>query len=243
MRKHVIMFMAVAVLALGLVRNIKAQELQQVTQTFLDSTAFGIRIQVNATGEVRPTENATIVLALTNQTEVYVTYFNLSVFGFLNGTTRILMANASEADFSLTNSSRTFNYTFVVPEWVWGATYGEIKLGHSAKYGPVIVQNEGFVFGFSMTNVRNVFLEGLEHNFADLRQMYEQLNDTYVELNRTYVELNRTYVDLAQNFSTLQGTVSDLDNTRRVAAVFGITTVIFVATTLYFVLRKPREYW
>ena len=236
MRKHVIMFMAVAVLALGLVRNIKAQELQQVTQTFLDSTAFGIRIQVNATGEVRPTENATIVLALTNQTEVYVTYFNLSVFGFLNGTTRILMANASEADFSLTNSSRTFNYTFVVPEWVWGATYGEIKLGHSAKYGPVIVQNEGFVFGFSMTNVRNVFLEGLEHNFADLRQMYEQLNDTYVELNRTYV-------DLAQNFSTLQGTVSDLDNTRRVAAVFGITTVIFVATTLYFVLRKPREYW
>lgn len=236
MRKHVIMFMAVAVLALGLVRNIRAQEPQQVTQTFLDSTAFGIRIQVNATGEVQPTENATIVLTLTNQTEVYVTYFNLSVFGFLNGTTRILMANASEADFSLTNSSRTFNYTFVVPEWVWGATYGEIKLGHSAKYGPVTVQNEGFVFGFSMTNVRNVFLEGLEHNFADLRQMYEQLNHTYAELNRTYVEL-------ARNFSTLQGTVSDLDNTRRVAAVFGITTVIFVATTLYFVLRKPREYW
>ncbi len=236
MRKHVIMFMAVAVLALGLVRNIRAQEPQQVTQTFLDSTAFGIRIQVNATGEVQPTENATIVLTLTNQTEVYVTYFNLSVFGFLNGTTRILMANASEADFSLANSSRTFNYTFVVPEWVWGATYGEIKLGHSAKYGPVTVQNEGFVFGFSMTNVRNVFLEGLEHNFADLRQMYEQLNHTYAELNRTYVEL-------AQNFSTLQGTVSDLDNTRRVAAVFGITTVIFVATTLYFVLRKPREYW
>lgn len=236
MRKHMIMFVAAAILALGFVRNIGAQEPQQVTQTFLDSTAFGIRIQVNATGEVRPTENATIVLTLTNQTEVYVTYFNLSVFGFLNGTTRILMANASEADFSLTNSSRTFNYTFLVPEWVWGATYGEIKLGHSAKYGPVTVENEGFVFGFSMTNVRNVFLEGLEHNFADLRQMYEQLNHTYVELNRTYVEL-------AQNFSTLQGTVNDLDNTRRVAAVFGITTVIFVATTLYFVLRKPREYW
>lgn len=243
MRKHMIVFVVAAILALGFVRNIEAQEPQQVTQTFLDSTAFGIRIQVNATGEVRPTENATIVLALTNQTEVYVTYFNLSVFGFLNGTTRILMANASEADFSLTNSSRTFNYTFVVPEWVWGATYGEIKLGHSAKYGPVTVQNEGFVFGFSMTNVRNVFLEGLEHNLADLRQMYEQLNHTYAELNRTYVELNRTYVELAQNFSTLQGTVSDLDNTRRVAAVFGITTVIFVATTLYFVLRKPREYW
>lgn len=236
MRKHMIMFVVAAILALGFVRNIEAQEPQQVTQTFLDSTAFGIRIQVNATGEVQPTENATIVLTLTNQTEVYVTYFNLSVFGFLNGTTRILMANASEADFSLTNSSRTFNYTFVVPEWVWGATYGEIKLGHSAKYGPVTVQNEGFVFGFSMTNVRNVFLEGLEHNFADLRQMYEQLNHTYAELNRTYVEL-------ARNFSTLQGTVSDLDNTRRVAAVFGITTVIFVATTLYFVLRKPREYW
>jgi hypothetical protein len=79
-----------------------------------------------------------------------------------------------------------------------------------------------------MTKVTNSYLQGLEQRFNELKQLNEQLNQSYWDLER--------------NFTALQGSVNELDNTRTAAAVLGITTVFFVATTLYLVLRKPREY-
>jgi hypothetical protein len=227
-RNHVIVFLAAAILALCVVRTIRAQPQPENMQTFFDSTAFGIRIQVNATAEVGPSENITGAFSLTGQTEVYVKSINLNIFGFLNGTNRILMANVSDGDFSLNNTVRQYNFTFRVPDWVWDTTYGEIDVAHSAKYGPVTLNNDGFVFGFTMTKVTNSYLQGLEQRFNELKQLNEQLNQSYWDLER--------------NFTALQGSVNELDNTRTVAAVLGITTVFFVATTLYLVLRKPREY-
>ena len=161
-RNHVIVFLAAAILALCVVRTIRAQPQPENMQTFFDSTAFGIRIQVNATAEVGPTENITGAFSLTGQTEVYVKSINLNIFGFLNGTNRILMANMSDGDFSLNNTLRQYNFTFRVPDWVWDTTYGEIDVAHSAKYGPVTLNNNGFVFGFTMTKVTNSYLQGLE---------------------------------------------------------------------------------
>jgi hypothetical protein len=229
MHKGLITFLVIIVLAFSVVRSINAQTEQNGMQTFLDSTAFGLRIQANATAEVLPNENITVTMTLIGQTEVQVKYLNLSVFGFLNGTDRILIANRSDVDFPVNDTSWSYNCTFDVPEWVSGKAYGEIRLAHSAKYGPVTVNNDGLVCGFYMTNVKNVYLQGLEQQLNDLKQKYEQLNQTYGELER--------------NFTALQETAGELDNTRRVTAVLGITTVFFVATTLYLVFRRPKEYW
>ncbi len=235
MPKHIVIVIAVIVLGFGFFSNVKAQAPQEATQAFLDFTAFGIRIQANATAEARPTENITVILTLASQTEVHVKYFNLSIFGFLNGTDRILMTNKSDTDFLLNNTSRSYNWTFPVPEWVSGKTYGEIKLAYWAIYiyGPpekIFIDYEEFPCGFYMTNVENVYLEGLEHQFSDLKQEYEQLNQSYRELNQNLTD-------------ALQGNANELDNARRVTAVLGITTVFFVATTLYLVFRRPKEYW
>jgi hypothetical protein len=37
--------------------------------------------------------------------------------------------------------------------------------------------------------------------------------------------------------------MNELDNTRRVAVILAITTVFFVATTVFMVMRKPNESW
>lgn len=219
----IIMFLAVSVLALGFSNIVNAQESQGTMQDFLDSTIFEIRIQASATQQVQPTENVTIILTLTSQAETYIKFFNLSIFGFLNGTERVLMANASDSAYWLNNTSRAYNYTFPVPKWVSGWTYGEVQLANSVEHGMVTIHNDGFVCGFYMTNVKNVYLEGLEHDFSTLEQNYTELEQ----------KLN----------TTLQANSNQLDSTRTVAGVLGVTTVVFVATTMYLVLRKPKQYW
>jgi hypothetical protein len=41
----------------------------------------------------------------------------------------------------------------------------------------------------------------------------------------------------------MNGNLGELDNTRRLTTVLAITTVLFVATTVYLVMRKPKEIW
>jgi hypothetical protein len=235
---HVATFLAVSILALGLFGSVRAQGSQRAVQPFYDSTVFGIRIQANATAQAQPMENVTIVLTLTFQAESYgkdsnvsITYLNVSIFGFLNGTDSILMSNKSDNDFSLssTSPSRSYNWTFPVPEWVSGMTYGEVRLTNSIELGLVTIHNDGFVCGFYMTNVENVYLARLEHDFSDLTQNCDQLNKTCAELQ--------------QNLTALQGNTNELFSTREVAAVLGVTTVVFVVTTMYLMMRKPKQYW
>jgi len=230
MRMHFVTFVIVSILALGFFGSVKAQGPQATMQPFYDSTAFGIRIQANATVEASPGDNITVLLTLTGEADaqVYVKNFSLSIFGLLNGTDKILMAKTSATDFWLNNASRTFNLTsFPVPDWVTGKTYGEITLAHqvivSTGLTTTTINNDGFVCDFPITDIKNVYLD-------KLLQDYEQLSLNYTALDK---KLN----------DTLQSNASGLDNTRTVAAVLGVTTVIFVATTMYLILRRPKQYW
>jgi hypothetical protein len=230
MRMHFVTFVIVSILALGFFGSVKAQGSQATMQPFYDSTAFGLRIQANATVEASPGGNITVLLTLTGEADAQVTVknFSLNVFGFLNGTDKILMAQTSASGFPLNNASRTFNLTsFPVPDWVTGKTYGEITLAHQATFSTgsvtTTITNDGFVCDFPMTDIRNVYLD-------KLLQDYEQLS------------LNYTMLDKKLN-DTLNANASDLDNTRTVAAVLGVTTVVFVATTMYLILRRPKQYW
>lgn len=70
----------------------------------------------------------------------------------------------------------------------------------------------------------------LEGNLTELQRMYNELNQTYYQLNQTYRELEDEYY----------GKLGELGATQRLAVIFGITTALFVATTLYLFKRKPR---
>jgi len=94
----------------------------------------------------------------------------------------------------------------------------------------------------SYSQLNNTYSE-LNSTYWQLNGSFSQLNSSYWELKGTYEQLNQTYWGLRLNYTDLQGSVTDLDNTRRLAAVLGVTSVFFVVTTIYLVARRPKESW
>jgi hypothetical protein len=244
------------ILALTLVRSTTAQTPEEM-ETFFSNKYVGISIQVNATRETVPGANITITL-LVNCTadDVNVDYLNLSVYGYkhveyaLEKDTLTSVCAIKQSPLAHHNASR-HDYTIPVPSDVWDLTYAEL---HS-KY-TVVSTPFGFDEAFSITTVRNVVWEELEKTLKLLNQTYQKLNNTYWQLNSTVQQLNQTFwqmfrmnltagslARLNETYWSLKGSSNELGNTRMAVGVLAITTVFFVATTLYLVMRKPRERW
>jgi hypothetical protein len=232
----------ISIILFATICNVKAQS--ENMQTFFDHEIPGIKITVNATAETQPNENITVKITINPlEEEVNIKYFNLSVFGFINGTYKTMIYNITVNNFP-------FNDTFTVPEQVWGVTYGEITLTYDVKY--VIKQGniqtettityENLTVGFAMTRVKNVYLETVEEQLRNLNSIFEQLNQTF----RQMFQMNLTEESLAKLNETywgLKGSSNELGNTRMAVGILAVTTVFFVATTLYVVMRKPKESW
>ena len=252
--KRIGLIFILVTLAFASIRNINAQASTENMKTFLDSKIPGIIIQVNATAETQPNQNITVMLSLKRQTSIYVEYFNLSIFGFVNGTYKVLMANVTDPDFPgpFGDSPRQYTRTFPVPQQVWGTTYGEITLTYNATYSGVfgtLLLPYNITLGFTMTHVENVYLEAIENQLKNLQALFIQLNETFCDsfqMNLTVDNLayiNRTFWELQQNYTALQGNLNELGNTRMAVGILAVTTVFFVATSLYLVMRKPKESW
>ena len=205
-----------------------AQEQTENMQTFFESQWPGIKIQANATREALPEKNITIILLVKSKADdVHIEYLNLTVFGFIEGQNKTLLGSICKDAFSLNyNETRECNRTLTIPADVWGATYGEL----SFQYSP----GEGFSYslsslGFTMAHIRNVYLETLEGQFQSLSENFTELQQNYTGLKGKYDELSTSVVEL--------------DNTRRIMIILAITTVVFAATTIYLIMRKPKQYW
>jgi hypothetical protein len=161
--------------------------------------------------------------------------FNLNVFGFRFGQEKVLLKNITFISAkTLLECGRTigFNATLLMPADIWEATYAELHCTYTLD---ITQKSYDEIASFTMTIIRNTYLEGLEKQLADL-------NNTHMQLNTTYIQLNQTYWELREKYNATEGSVNDLDSTRRVAVILAVTTMIFVASTLYLVIRKPREY-
>jgi len=227
-------------LFLTIVASVKARTGE--LQGFFSAKYGGISVEVEATKETVPGGNMTVVVTV-NCTAggVYISYLNVSVYGFINGSTQILISSRTiNRSISLQpNETLRREYTIVVPNNVWGITYGQLFLSYAIGDLSSPERNPGF----PMTTVRNLYLETLEGRFGFLNRIYVQLSQSYMNLSQDYDELRMNYSQLQGNYSQLQGNVIDFDNTRRVAVILTVTTVFFVATTLYMIMRRPREYW
>jgi len=219
----------------------KGQEPTENMQTFFDHEIPGIIIAVNATAETQQNENITVKIAINPlEEEVNINYFNLSVFGFINGTYETMIYNITIDNFP-------FNDTFPVPEQVWGVTYGEITLTYDVTYiiqqgniqSKTTITYEDLKVGFDMTRVENAYLETVEEQLRNLNTTFEQLNQTFWN----YFHKNLTQENLNETLQGLQGSSDELGNTRMAVGILAVTTVFFVATTLYLIFRKPREGW
>lgn len=192
-------------------------------KTFFDHTILNtLKIQVNATTEAQPAENITVDLRIDGIIDVDLLHFNFSVYGFVQGEEKTLLANITGDNLKPYNAPIERSLTFNVPEQVWGKTIGELILTFKIEYGPFILDADELPCRFDMTIVKNVYLENLESNFQSL---------------------NQTYWELMKNYTELQKSQNELSNTRIAVGVLAITTVFFVATTAYLILRKPKQYW
>ena len=80
-------------------------------------------------------------------------------------------------------------------------------------------------------------LKELENDVATLQS---KLNQTQIRLNETLIKLNQTEFKLNQTEQQLQGKIGELSTTQRLAVIFGVTTALFVFTTVYLFKRKPQ---
>lgn len=211
-------------------------------QTFFDREISGIKITVNATAETQPNKNITINLYMRPlEGKVSIEHFNFTIFGFINGTskTMLLQYPNTTGEFTLPYER---NFTCYVTEQVWGITIGEITLKYNVTYQGSIITIVPYDFStdFPMTLVENVYLKHVEEQLENLDTILKQLNQTFWQ----YFSKDLTPENLNVTLRELHGSQSELGNVRMAVAVLAITTVFFVATTAYLVLRKPpKESW
>ncbi|HUW47133.1 MAG TPA: hypothetical protein VMW36_00085 [Patescibacteria group bacterium] len=233
----------VMALTLALINSASVHAGDEEMKVFLNSEMTGIRIQVNATAKTQPGENLTVFLTLRATTNVHIDRINLEVFGFLNGTDQLSLGNVSAGNFDMNNTLKNYTKIVIVPDNVWGITYGEIRLAYYADMGGFVAGFPNIVNGFPLTLVENTLLKNLEEQVKNLNESCNQLAEKYSNLTETYSALNQTYWDLNQTYTSAQNSLGELDNTRRLTTILAITTVFFLATTVYIILRRPRDYW
>jgi len=239
--KQLALILIIFTLTFALLYGTKGQELTE------DMQVPGIKITVNATAETQPNENITVKITMNPlEKEVSIQYFNLSVFGFINGTEKTMLINITDNGFPLSNE-RLYELNFTIPEQVWGVILGEITLTYDVTYiiqqgnvqSKTTITYEDLKVGFDMTRIKNVYLETIEEQLKNLNSTFEQLNQTFWN----YFHKDLTPENLNETLRGLQGSSSELGNTRMAVGILAVTTVFFVATTLYLVMRKPKESW
>jgi len=210
-------------------------------EKFFSAEYAGVSINVYASPQTDPGGTMTVEVMINATAErVRIEYLNVSVYGFINGTEQILLnhTNVMSNETLQFHQTTAPNITVIVPTDVWGITYGQILLRYS--FGDYSTERGP---GFPLTTVRNAYLEDLESQFRSLKQSHSLLSESFRNLTIEFDRLNQSYTELQGNYSQLQGRIGDLDSTRTVAVILTITTVFFVATTFYLVMRRPKEYW
>lgn len=244
--KTLITISVTLILTLAFIQNTIAQNSGEM-QTFFSEEYAGISIKFNASRKTVPGENITIDLWINcTAAGVNIDSLTLDVYGFKYGQekTQLYSAHVIENRPLVLNNISQFNYTVHVPHDVWDATYADIHLQYSIR-GSFFEYSPNFL----ITVVRNVYLEELENKFESLNHTYWQLNETFwksFQMNLTeenLVDLNQTYQELQQNYTSFRGSLGELESTRQAVIILAITTVCFVATTLYVVMRKPKQNW
>lgn len=235
--------LGILALTVTLISAKKAEAVEQQMQTFFDTEIPGMKIQVNATSHTQPGSSLTVSVNLMTQTNVNVDKFNLEIFGFINDSIKTSLANITDSYFRLNSDSRAHSTVVQVPEQIWGIAYAELKISYSADIGGIELTFPSMTSGFTMTTIENTYLENLETQAKNLNESNHQLSQRISNLTSDFDQLNNTYWQLQDNYTLLQGNAGELDNTRRLTAVLGIVSVFFVATTVYLVVRRPRESW
>jgi len=84
----------------------------------------------------------------------------------------------------------------------------------------------------------------LRYDFDSLLTSYNDLQDQYGDLNSTYNNLLTSYNNLQASYNELQSDqqaiINEIGTIRNLMYIFITATIILIATTVYFAIRKPK---
>lgn len=210
-------------------------------------------------------EKVNITLRIEAEYDIYVDYVQLNVSGVKNKRDCVLLNATRIENFNLDrNAWREHKYEVRIPEDISpGGIYGEISYRWALKGDEwlwVEITSSGFVVTYvkdkayeellkrydelsrNYTELKFQF-ENLELQYQNLTTIFNKLSSNYTMLRESYNALQANYTWLEGNYTALKSEIGTLSNTRQLMYVFLVTTVFFVATTMYLVTRKTRRYW
>jgi len=234
-RKKLVTISIITLLALAIVPRAYSQI---TTKTFYNYTQANLTIEIMGPEEANPGDNITISIHVNSSADnLRVKYLYLVIYDFQSGKAKKLIANLTyiklpgyELNY---NQTLDKSYGVTINNDAWDIMYGEVFCEWVIK-GTVTERYEIPGHGFIMTYVRNVEME-------DLKQQLDDVKAAYDELLNNYTKLNQTYWDLKVNKTS--GIETALSNARLAMIILVVTTVFFIATTLYLMVKKPKEYW
>ncbi|MEM3735693.1 MAG: hypothetical protein QXH40_03750 [Candidatus Bathyarchaeia archaeon] len=193
----------------------------------------GIEVFLENPSEIYPNQTITIDVATKALTNLTISWMWIEFYTFHNSTTEETMFyNITHILTTVTLSySQWVNGTYEVPipEYAVNVVYGRMVLKWA-----VSGTEETTTYERKLTFIMG-YLKSLE--LEKLRNEVERLEGENALLRENLTELLNNLAEIKNRYE------GELNGTRSTVTVLAITTIFFLATTAYLVLRKPREYW
>jgi hypothetical protein len=179
----------------------------------------GLKIDITAPVKAYPGENINITVISETITQIYIEYIYIKIYGLVNATTEIALADITHVEGSSENNHEA-KYNITIPDNISpGLTYGMINCEWDFMGAPQKIPSSGFV----MTYINNVALETLQADFEELSTVHQAIVQNYTELESEYDQ--------------------EVGSTRNLVYVFVATTVVAAITVFVLLMRKPKKVW
>ena len=229
--KNILILLAIALMLSPFAATATAEE------TRIEFWYFGIHGCLELPEEAHPGEMITCYLRITADDVIHVNYVELIIrFGdiMLYGETII-----SDRDmFPGEKVVRIIELTLPT-EPTSGRLY--ICIAAETYKHPHTVISSNSLYA---TYVRERTYDELLRDYDALRADYDRLISDYDSLRTDYIELNSKYESLKADYRELilkhGASKRELATAKSMMYIFMVTTVVFIATTVYFARRKPK---
>lgn len=203
---------------------------------FFEYSLYNLKIYVRSPLEAYPNQSITVNITATASAKLIINYTAIELYTFNSSTMKdekfayIEYINySSPLSFSVGQSWSETSYDSTIPESALSVVYGKLILVWTetgTDESTTYTREPTFI----ITSLKNPELERLKMENEELKQNITDINNTLTEALNNVTDARNRYE-------------GEIGNTRSVATFLAVTTIFFVATTVYLVMRKPKEYF
>lgn len=197
---------------------------------------YNLIVHVESPLEAYPNQSITVNITATASAKLILNYTAIELYTFNSST----MKDEKFADIEYINYSNPLSfsggqswsetsYSSTIPEAALSVVYGKLILvwTETGTHESTTYEREPT---FIITSLKNPELERLKMENEGLKKNITDINNTLTEALNNLTDIRNRYE-------------GEVGGTRSVATLLAVTTIFFVATTVYLIMRKPKEYF